>query len=160
MKRTLFSIISLVAAATLTGCALFYPNLGSNETPSDPMNPTPEVSESAVEASPSPTPSPTPVKQLALPRVSFYEIAGKDLLIIGEVTNFAEDGGECIYTFYSGNTPIVMERTPAEHNVTTTQCFPLNVALSRLPKGIVEVTIGYESETSQGESSRSEVIIP
>ena len=160
MKRTLFSIISLVAVATLTGCALFYPNLGSNETPSDPMNPSPSVSESEVEQSPTSSPSPTATKQPASPRITFYEISGTDLVIIGEVTNFAEDGGECIYTFYSGNTPIVLERVPAEHNVTTTQCFPLNVSLSRLPKGIVEATVGYESEMYEGVSPRSEVIIP
>jgi hypothetical protein len=159
MKRTLLIATTLVAVATLTGCALFYPNLGSNETPSDPMNPSPTASE----ATPTPTESETPTaapKELAKPRLLFYEIAGSDLRVIGEVVNFAEDGGECIITIYSGNTPIVMERVPAEHNVSTTQCFPLTTALSRLPKGIVEVVIGYESEKYAGESEKSEVIIP
>jgi hypothetical protein len=159
MKRTLLIVITLVAAATLTGCALFYPNLGSNETPSDPMNPSPTASE----ASPTPTESQSPTaapKELAKPRLLFHEIAGSDLRVIGEVINFAEDGGECIITIYSGNTPIIMERVPAEHNVSTTQCFPLTTALSRLPKGIVEVVIGYESEKYAGESEKFEVIIP
>lgn len=159
MKRTLLIATTLVAVATLAGCALFYPNLGTNETPSDPMNPSP----SASEASPTPTESESPTaapKELAKPRLLFYEIAGTDLRVIGEVINFAEDGGECIVTFYSGNTPIVMERVPAEHNVSTTQCFPLTTALSRLPKGIVEVVIGYESAKYAGESEKFEVIIP
>jgi hypothetical protein len=149
----------LVAVATLTGCALFYPNLGSNETPSDPMNPNPNSSEST----PSPSESEgstTATKELAKPRLLFYEIAGSDLRVIGEVINFAEDGGECIITFYSGDTPIVMERVPAEHNVTTTQCFPVNISLSRLPKGIGKVVIGYESEFYEGESAPVEVIVP
>ena len=159
MKRTLLIATTLVATATLAGCALFYPNLGSDETPSDPMNPSPTSSE----ASPSPTESESPTaapKELAKPRLLFYEIAGPNLQIIGEVINFAEDGGECIITIYSGNTPIIMERVPAEHNVTTTQCFPLTTALSRLPKGMVDVVIGYESAKYEGESEKFEVIIP
>ena len=159
MKRTLLIATTLVAVATLAGCALFYPNLGSSETPSDPMNPSPTASE----ASPTPTESESPTaapKELAKPRLLFYEIAGKDLRVIGEVINFAEDGGECIITFYSGNTPIVMERVPAEHNVSTTQCFPLTTALSRLPKGTIDVVIGYESPKYAGESEKFEVIIP
>ena len=159
MKRTHLIVTSLVAVATLAGCALFYPNIGSTETPSDPLNPSP--TSSAV--TPTPTESETPTaapKELAKPRVMFYEIVDGNLQIIGEVINFAEDGGECIITIYSGNTPIVMERVPAEHNVSTTQCFPLTTALSRLPKGIVEVVIGYESEKYAGESEKTEVIIP
>ena len=159
MKRTLLIATTLVAVATLAGCALFYPNLGSNETPSDPMNPSP----TSTEATPSPTESEgataTP-KQDAKPRLLFYEIAGSNLQVIGEVINFAEDGGECIITFYSGNTPIIMERVPAESNVSTTQCFPLTTALSRLPKGMVEIVIGYESAKYEGESEKFEVIIP
>ena len=158
MKRTLLITTTLVAVATLTGCALFYPNLGSNETPSDPMDPSPTAS-----VTPTPTASETPTaapKELAKPRILFYEIVGTNLQIIGEVVNFAEDGGECIITFYSGNTPVVMERVPAEHNVSTTQCFPLTTALSRLPKGMVDVVIGYESDKYAGESEKFEVIIP
>jgi hypothetical protein len=123
------------------------------------MNPSP----SASEASPTPTESESPTtapKELAKPRLLFYEIAGSNLQVIGEVINFAEDGGECIITFYSGNTPIIMERVPAEHNVSTTQCFPLTTALSRLPKGMVDVVIGYESAKYAGESEKFEVIIP
>jgi hypothetical protein len=159
MKRTLVIATTLVAVATLAGCALFYPNLGTDETPSDPMDPSPTASE----ASPTPTSTQTPTaapKELAKPRVLFYEIVGSNLQIIGEVVNFAEDGGECIITFYSGNTPVVMERVPAEHNVSTTQCFPLTTALSRLPKGMVDVVIGYESEKYEGESEKLQVIIP
>ena len=159
MKRTLLIATTLVAVATLAGCALFYPNLGSNETPSDPMDPSPSSSE----MTPTPTESQSPTaapKELAKPRLLFYEIAGSNLQVIGEVINFAEDGGECIITFYSGNTPIIMERVPAEHNVSTTQCFPLTTALSRLPKGMVDVVIGYESAKYAGESEKFEVIIP
>jgi hypothetical protein len=159
MKRILLIFTTLVAVATVAGCALFYPNIGSDETPSDPMNPTPTTSEPSATPSESQTPSEAP-KELAKPRVLFYEVSGGNLQIIGEVVNFAEDGGECIVTFYTGDTPIVMERVPAEHNVTTTQCFPLTIALSRLPKGVGEVVIGYESAKYEGESARVEVNIP
>jgi hypothetical protein len=163
MKRALLSLLSLVAAATLAGCALFYPNIGSTESPSDPMDPspTPTVSESPTQE-PSESPTPEVVKQEAKPRLLDYFIdqGSGTLILIGEVINFAEDGGECIITFYSGNTPIIQERVPAEHNITTTQCFPLNIGLSRLPKGIGSVTVSYESEKYAGDSARFEVIIP
>lgn len=163
MKRTLLSVVTLVAVATLAGCALFYPNIGSTESPSDPMDPTPTptVSETPTEE-PSATPTPEVVKLEAKPRLLDYFIdqGSGTLVLIGEVINFAEDGGECIITFYSGNTPIVQERVPAEHNITTTQCFPLNISLSRLPKGIGNVTVGYESEKYAGDSAKFEVIIP
>lgn len=159
MKRSLSVVTALVAIAALAGCALFYPNMGSDETPSDPMNPTP----TSTDITPTPTDSSSPTaspKELAKPRVQFYEINGGDFLVIGEVVNLAEDGGECIITFYSGNTPVVMERVKAEHNVTTTQCFPLTIPLTKLPKGIGEVVVGYESEKYFGESEKFEVIIP
>jgi hypothetical protein len=159
MKRILLIVTTLVAVATVAGCALFYPNIGSTETPSDPMNPSPTTSEPSATPTESETPTAAP-KELAKPRLLFYEIAGTDLRVIGEVINFAEDGGECIVTFYSGDTPIVMKRVPAEHNVSTTQCFPLTTALSRLPKGVIEVVIGYESAKYAGESEKFEVIIP
>lgn len=159
MKRTLLIFTTLVAAATLTGCALFYPNIGSNETPSDPQNPTPSASET-VEA-PVETSTPAPVaKELAKPRLVFYDIVGSNIQIVGEVVNFAENGGECIITFYSKNVPVVMERVPAEQNVSTTQCFPLTVGLSRLPKGAVDVVVSYESARYEGQSEITEVIIP
>lgn len=159
MKRILLIVTTLVAVATVAGCALFYPNIGSTETPSDPLNPSPTTSEPSATPSESETPTAAP-KQLAKPRVLFYEVSGGNLQIIGEVINFAEEGGECIVTFYSGDTPIVMERVPAEPNVSTTQCFPLTIGLSRLPKGVGEVVIGYESKKYEGTSERFEVNIP
>lgn len=159
MKRTLLIVTTLVAAATLTGCALFYPNLGSNETPSDPMDPSPTSSETTPTPTDTPTPTVTP-KELAKPRVVFYEIAGNNLQVVGEVVNFAEDGGQCTVTFYSGNTPLAMATVSAEHNVSTTQCFPASIPLSKLPKGTGEVVVSYESEKYAGESPRFEVIIP
>jgi hypothetical protein len=158
MKRTFFITTALVVVSVLAGCALFYPNIGSTETPSDPMDPSPTSSQT-----PEPTESASPsatAKELAKPRVDSYEIASGDLQIIGEVVNFAEDGGECIATFYAGNTPLAMERVKAEHNVSTTQCFPISISLSKLPKGIGHIVLGYESERYQGESEKFEVIIP
>ncbi len=160
MKRTPLIFLTVVAVATLAGCALFYPNLGNNESPSDPLNPTSSAVEPSQEPTASDSPSPASTKAVAKPRILFYEISGSDLQIVGEVINFAEENGECIITFYSGNSPIIMERVPAEPNVTTTQCFPLTVGLSRLPKGIVEVVVGYESERYEGQSEKTEVIIP
>jgi ABC-type phosphate transport system substrate-binding protein len=159
MKRALFLLTTSVAVATLAGCALFYPNIGSNETPSDPMDPTPTTSETTEAPVQSESPAPL-VKELAKPRIVFYDIVDTNIQIVGEIVNFAENGGECIITFYSKNTAVVMERVPAEANVSTTQCFPLTVGLSRLPKGAVDVVVSYESARYEGQSETTEVIIP
>jgi hypothetical protein len=159
MKRTLLIFTTLVAVATMAGCALFYPNIGSTETPSDPQNPTPSASEPTASPTESETVAPV-VKELAKPRLVFYDISGSNIQVVGEVMNFAESGGECIITFYSENTPVVMERVPAEPNVSSTQCFPLTVGLSRLPKGAVDIVVSYESERYEGQSEATEVIIP
>lgn len=159
MNRALLLLTTSVAAATLAGCALFYPNIGSNETPSDPQNPTPTASETTEAPVESESPAPIP-KELAKPRLVFYDIVGTNIQIVGEVMNFAENGGECIVTFYSENTAVVMERVPAEANVSTTQCFPLTVGLSRLPSGAVDVVVSYESARYEGQSEITEVIIP
>jgi hypothetical protein len=160
MKRTLLILTTLVAVATMAGCALFYPNIGSNESPSDPLNPSPDTATTEPSPSASASASESSAKERAEPRLLFYQIVGTDLQVIGEVVNFAEDGGECIVTVYSGNTPIVQERVSAEHNVTTTQCFPLSIPVSKLPKGTLELTIGYESAAYEGTSKRFEVINP
>lgn len=159
MKRAFFIITTSVAVVTLTGCALFYPNIGSNETPSDPLNPTPTVSETPTAPIESETPAPV-AKELAKPRLVFYDIVDTNIQIVGEIMNFAENGGECIITFYSDNTAVVMERVPAEANVSTTQCFPLTVGLSRLPSGAVDIVVSYESARYEGQSEITEVIIP
>jgi ABC-type phosphate transport system substrate-binding protein len=159
MKRALLIFTTLVAVATLAGCALFYPNIGSTETPSDPQNPTPTASETTETPTASESPAPV-VKELAKPRIVFYDIVGTNIQVVGEVMNFAENGGECIVTFYSKDTAVVMERVPAEANVSTTQCFPLTVGLSRLPKGAIDVVISYESDRYEGQSEITEVMIP
>jgi hypothetical protein len=158
-------LVSALMVSVLTGCSLFYPNLGNNESPSDPMNPSPSSSQE-IEDSSSPEPeeseTPTASKMQAKPTLIYsgVDADAKTLMLVGEVSNFAEDGGECILTFYSGNTALIQERVPAEHNVSTTQCFPLTIGLSRLPKGVGHVTVGYESEKYEGLSEIFEVIIP
>lgn len=161
MKRNLLALLSLVAVATLAGCALFYPHANDGVTPADSMSPTPTDSASA---SPSPTvsESPTPTKQVAKPRLMYFEIdaAAQVLLLIGEVSNVTENGGYCTLTFYSGNTPLAQEKVQAEENVSTTQCYPARIPLSKLPKGTGQVVVSYESEGWAGSSDKTEVIIP
>lgn len=165
MKRAVLMITSVMVLSLTTGCALFYPNYDSNQTPSDPMNPSPTESSTV---SPEPTESPnesatpTPSKLSAKPRVLYYEVdaAAGNLLVIGEIINVAESGGKCTVTFYSGNTPLAQQSVSAEINVSTTQCFPVQIPLSKLPKGTGQVVVSYESEGYQGDSERFEVIIP
>jgi hypothetical protein len=82
------------------------------------------------------------------------------LEVIAEVTNFAEDGGQCTLISYSGNTSKVVGTFQAESNVGTTQCFPIKVEFSSLTKGTSTVAVAYESNAYSGESGRFEVNIP
>lgn len=159
MKRVFFVATAVAAALALASCSLVYPNSGPSETLSNPNESSPSPSETLPTPTDSTSPSAEP-KQLAKPRVQFYEIIGGDLLIIGEVVNVYEDGGECLFTFYAGDTPLFMERIKAAANVTTTQCFPLSIPLSKLPKGIGKVVVSYESGRYFGESEKFEVSVP
>ena len=162
MKRLLLISVSAAAVVLLAGCGLFYPNYGTDESPSDPMSPSPTATETQ---QPTPTPTPTEVlveKDKAKPRVLYTEIdySTMELMVVAEVVNFAESTGICTVTFLSGGVPIAEESANAEANVNTTQCFPIRLPLSKLPKGIGAVVISYDSEKYAGSSKEFEVEIP
>jgi hypothetical protein len=79
--------------------------------------------------------------------------------VLAQVTNFNEDGGTCTLTIQAGNQSKTMS-VKAESNVTTTQCFPMELSLSGLPKGTALVTVTYESPTHFGVSAGRSVLIP
>jgi hypothetical protein len=166
MKRLSLFSVSATAVLLLAGCGLFYPNAGNNESPSDPMNPSPSSSQTP-DSTESPSASPTPsepevVKENAKPRVLFTEIdySTMELLVVAEIVNFAESTGTCTVSFVSGGVSIAEVSAEAEANVTTTQCFPMRLLLSKLPKGMGVVVVSYDSEKYAGSSKEFEVEIP
>jgi hypothetical protein len=164
MKKAFIVALSLATALVLTGCTLFYPNSGS---PEDLIDPTVSATDAPAEetaseesASPSPSPSVSPTMAPALLQILYTDTSGGVLNVVAEVTNFAEDGGSCILSYYQGATATAVGTVMAERNVTSTQCFPFNVDFSKVPKGAIELTVSYSSENHLGESEKFEVIIP
>jgi hypothetical protein len=165
MKRILFAGFSVAALVALAGCTLFYPN---NDQTQDPVAQTsltpsafPSPTESAEpEATPSPSPSVATTKAAAKIQVLYSDTSQGFLEVIAEVTNFAEDGGQCKLVAYSGSTSKVIAAFKAESNVGTTQCFPIKVEFSSLTKGTSTVAVAYESSSYIGESDKFEVNIP
>jgi hypothetical protein len=165
MKRILLAGFSVAALVALAGCTLFYPNNDQNQEPVAQTSLTPSAFPSPTEsAEPEPSPSPSPsvasTKAAAKIQVLYSDTGQGFLEVIAEVTNFAEDGGQCTLVSYSGNTPKVVGTFKAESNVGTTQCFPIKVEFSSLTKGTSTVAVAYESNSYIGESERFEVNIP
>jgi hypothetical protein len=161
MKRILFAGFSVAALVALAGCTLFYPNNDQNQDPVAQTSLTPSAFPSPTEE-PEPSPSPSVASTKAAAKV---QVLGSDtslgfLEVIAEVTNFAEDGGQCTLISYSGNVPKVVGTANAESNVGRTQCFPIEVDFSSLTKGTSTVAVVYESNAYIGESERFEVNVP
>jgi hypothetical protein len=164
MKKALIVALGLVTALVLTGCTLFYPNSGN---PDDAAEPTSSSSESPAEskspevsASTSPTPSVSPTMAPAIFQILDTDTSGGVLFVVAEVTNFVEDGGSCTLSHYKGSSATAISTVKAERNVTSTQCAPFSINFSAVPKGVLQLTVKYESENHLGESEKFEVRIP
>jgi hypothetical protein len=96
----------------------------------------------------------------AVLNILYSDTSAGVLNVVSEVSNFAEDGGSCILSYYQGETATAIATVKAERNVTSTQCFEFNVSFSGLPKGTVSLTVSYKSDNHIGESQKFEVIIP
>ncbi len=154
-------IIALVAASglalMLSGCSLIYPNWGTDQNPSTSQSAQPSESASG-------TPTPVETNSTKGEATVVVDQANVDatagfLSVVAQVTNFNEDGGTCTLTVQAGNQSKTMS-VKAESNVTTTQCFPMEISLSGLPKGTALVTVTYESAAHYGVSAGRSVLIP
>lgn len=154
-------IIALVAASglalVLSGCSLIYPNWGTDQNPSTSQSAQPSESASG-------TPTPVETNSTKGEATVVVDQANVDatagfLSVVAQVTNFNEDGGTCTLTVQAGNQSKTMS-VKAESNVTTTQCFPMEISLSGLPKGTALVTVTYESAAHYGVSAGRSVLIP
>jgi hypothetical protein len=163
MKRLLVAIGAASLALSLTGCDMFYPNWGQKTppigTPSASDLPSELPSESAsVLPSESASPS-TPVKQVAKINILQSSVDSSGISVVAEAQNFSEDGGSCTLTYTNGSVKKSVT-VKAEANATDTQCFPMTLPLSGLPKGPGLVTVSYSSTTHLGSSAAIAVTIP
>lgn len=159
MKKAFVALGAVATVFALSGCALLYPNWGTDQSPSTSMSPSATVESPS--ASPSESASVAPQKTLA--EVSLIDMgvdsAAGSIYVVAEILNAAEDGGKCTITFKSG-TASKSVSVKAEANASTTQCFPAYVPIGGLPKGKGVVTITYESEKYFGTSDSYGVTIP
>ena len=164
MNKFIKGAAVLTAAMLLTGCSILYPNWDTTQKPSDPQTSQPVVTPSDT-ATPTETPSPTATqtKPAAPATINVMQVgvdaASGEVYAVAEVTNAAENGGTCTLTFVSGATTKTLV-VKAEANVTTTQCFPMNLPTKGLPKGAATVTVSYSSPTFVGTSTAFPISIP
>lgn len=163
MKKTLAVSIAALSIGTLsvfsmTGCALLYPNWGTDQNPSTSQSP------SATEVSPTPSESPSAsaAPSLGVAKFNFIDLSVDSetgyVSAVVEVTNAAEDGGKCTFTLASGGVTKTVS-VKAEANVSTTQCYPAMLPTAGLPKGKATVTVSYVSAAYEGSTSAG-VTIP
>ena len=153
-------VIALVAilAFTVSGCSILYPNWGKptdRPKPTDTETTSPNPTDTGT-----PTPEPTDKGTAAVEIMDAYVDAGNGIIsVIGQVTNFSEDGGTCTATFNGGGKTATISAA-AESNAANTQCRPLEIKLSGLPKGAGVVTVTYDSAKNHGVSKATAVTIP
>ena len=156
MKKLAVVTLSTLVALGLSGCNIFYPNSDeprpsfSSSQPTDSATDLPSE-EPSIEPTPSPSVTSTVVKGSAKISIIDASYASNLVTVIAEVTNFAEDGGNCTLSLsIDGQTKSVTVK--AEANVTTTQCFAMEIATDDLPAGAATFTVAYDSPEHAGKS--------
>lgn len=161
--------ISAVAVMTvaLAGCSLFYPNWGATSLPEETLVEVDTSSESVEvteTAEPEPTESESPTqtaKKSAEVVVVFFEVlSGEGILnVVAEMDSAAETGGSCTLEFSNGSKKQSFT-VKSEPSSTYTQCFPFEIPLDKLPTGNGSFTVFYSSDSYEGQSAASSVVIP
>lgn len=163
MKKTLaVSIAALtigsLALVSLSGCALLYPNWGTDQNPSTSQSPSP--SEASPTPSESASASASPTADVA--KFNFIDLSVDSgtgfVSAVVEITNVSEDGVKCTFVLSSGSVSKTVA-VKAEANVSTTQCYPAMLPTASFPKGKATVTVTYASPTHEGTTSAG-VTIP
>lgn len=158
MKKALAVSVAALSLVSLSGCALLYPNWGTDQNPSTSQSP----SATNVSPSPSDSTSPSTAPNVGVAKFNFIDLSFDPgtgyVSAVAEMTSAAEDGGKCSFTITSGGVSKTVS-VKAEANVSTTQCFPAMLPTTGLPKGKATVTVSYVSATFAGSAS-SGVTIP
>ncbi len=153
MKKVVVLAGAALAAVSLTGCALLYPNWGTDQDPSDSATPTTSATPT-VTPTETPTPSESPSKQKQVAEFNFIDVTtdSSGVFAVVEVINVAEDGGTCTFVLSDG-THEKSVTVSAEPNVTTTQCFPANISRDGLSGDSATLTVRYQSSSYDGSAS-------
>lgn len=157
----------LALSFVLSGCTLFYPNWGATSLPEETAVTTPSISETIEptetaepEVSESASPTEEPKKSAEVVVVFFEVLADEGILnVVAEMDSAAETGGGCTLRFKSGSKEKSFS-VKAEPSSTYTQCFPFEIPLDDLPAGEGSFTVSYSSDSYQGQSAASSVVIP
>ena len=157
MKKFAYIAAAATLTVSLSGCSLLYPHWGTTDNPGSSHTPTgtPSGSQGASSSA-----SPSVVKKNAKVVIDSATIdaATGTLQVWAEATNFNEDGGTCTLTVQAGTTTKTVS-AKASSNVTTTQCYELDISLSGLPKGTGLITVTYDSAVFSGSSSGQSIVI-
>lgn len=147
--KSLLAGFGVLAALTLSGCSMFYPN------------PTP-----APTATKTPTPTPTPTKtpDPSLDKVTIHIIDSSAFIdngyvdIVAEAMDVLEDDGKCTLKLTQGKT-VQTITVGATQNVTTTVCNEMHVPLSNFKASDISFSVTYVSSKSTGTSETGTVQI-
>jgi hypothetical protein len=157
MKNLRVLALAALLALTVSGCSILYPNWGKptdSPKPTDTSTVTPGPTDTKT-----PTPDPTTKGSASVEIMDAYVDSANGIIsVIGQVTNFSEDGGTCSATFNGGGKTVTVS-APAESNAANTQCHPLEISLSGLPAGAGVVTVTYDSAKHHGVSKATSVTI-
>jgi hypothetical protein len=157
MKKLRFLAVCALLVGTVSGCTLLYPNWGKpTDSPSPTESNTPDPTNTDT-ASPTPTPTNKGIAEVEI-MDAYVDTANGILQVVAQVTNFSQDGGKCTATFNGGGKTVSVTGT-AESNAANTQCRPIEISLTGLPKGAGVVTVTYDSDTKHGVSSSTAVNI-
>ena len=156
MKKIALTATVLTLATTLSGCALLYPHWGTTDEPSTSASSDPSSSASA-SASASASDVPKKAAKVQIDSATIDPATGM-LEVWAQATNFNEDGGLCTLTVQSGTTTKTVS-TKASSNVTTTQCYALDISTVGLPKGTALITVSYDSAEYAGSSAGQSIVI-
>lgn len=138
--KLLTALVALTVAISVSGCSMFYPA------------PTPS---STVEPTETPLPTPTPTVDPDLVKIDLNVLdasAFRDngtITVIVEALGVTEEGGKCTLRVTQDDASQSVT-VKAEPNVTSTQCFPMEVPISGFKNGKLSYSVLYVSSKSTG----------
>lgn len=138
--KLLTAVMALTVTFSIAGCSMFYPN----------PEPTPTQTET-----PKPTDKPTPTVDPNLNKIQLNVLnssAFRDngtIEVIVEALEILEEDGKCTLKVTQGALSQSVT-VNAEPNVTSTQCFPMEVPIGDFKDGKVAFTVHYVSSKSSG----------
>jgi hypothetical protein len=134
--------MALTVTFSASGCSMFYPT--PEPTPTQTETPTP-----------TPTDKPTPTVDPNLNKVQLNVLnssAFRDngtIEVIVEALEILEEDGKCTLKVTQGDLSQSVT-VNAEPNVTSTQCFPMEIPIGDFKDGKVTFTVHYISSKSAG----------